>query len=247
MAGISEEMTAALSRERPALTHTSTAGRVTDILRTHITQGLLPPGTRLSEEAIGRALGVSRNTLREAFALLCHERLAVHHMNRGIFVPTLTRADVSDIYTLRRQVEGGAARLADTADPAARQAVCDAVDSAEAYAAAGQWLDVRTEDLRFHQAIAGLVGSSRVDELMRRALAELRLIFYAMDSPEQFHRPYLERNRSIAESIMHGDGETAERDLLRYLVDAEAQILAAYNVPELAAAGPSEVIRGAAV
>jgi DNA-binding GntR family transcriptional regulator len=210
-------------------------------LRTHITQGLFPPGTRLSEETIGRALGVSRNTLREAFALLCHERLAIHHMNRGIFVPTLTREDVSDIYTLRRMVEGGAARLAGTADPAARQAVCDAVDSAEAYAAAGQWLDVRTEDLRFHQAVTGLVGSSRVDELMRRALAELRLIFYAMDSPEQFHRPYLERNRSIAESIMRGDGETAERDLLRYLVDAEAQILAAYNVPEFSAAGHDEV------
>jgi DNA-binding GntR family transcriptional regulator len=58
----------------------------------------------------------------------------------------------------------------------------------------------------------------------------LRLIFYAMDSPEQFHRPYLERNRSIAESIMRGDGETAERELLHYLADAERQILAAYNV-----------------
>jgi DNA-binding GntR family transcriptional regulator len=241
VAGISEEMAAALSRERPALTHASTAGRVTDILRTHITQGLLPPGTRLSEEAIGRALGVSRNTLREAFALLSHERLAVHHMNRGMFVPTLTREDVSEIYTLRRLVEGGAARLAGTAGPAARQAVSDAVDSAEAYAAAGQWLDVRTADLRFHQAIAGLVGSSRVDELMRRALAELRLIFYAMESPEEFHRPYLERNRSIAESVMRGDGETAERELLRYLTDAEAQILAAYNVPALDADGHSEV------
>jgi DNA-binding GntR family transcriptional regulator len=241
VAGISEEMAAALSRERPALTHASTAGRVTDILRTHITQGLLPPGTRLSEEAIGRALGVSRNTLREAFALLSHERLAVHHMNRGMFVPTLTREDVSEVYTLRRLVEGGAARLAGTAGPAARQAVSDAVDSAEAYAAAGQWLDVRTADLRFHQAIAGLVGSSRVDELMRRALAELRLIFYAMESPEEFHRPYLERNRSIAESVMRGDGETAERELLRYLTDAEAQILAAYNVPALAADGHSEV------
>lgn len=241
MAGISEEMAAALSRERPALTHASTAGRVTDILRTHITQGLLPPGTRLSEEAIGRALGVSRNTLREAFALLSHERLAVHHMNRGVFVPTLTREDVSEIYTLRRLVEGGAARLAGTAAPAARQAVSDAVDSAEAYAAAGQWLDVRTADLRFHQAIAGLVGSSRVDELMRRALAELRLIFHVMESPEEFHRPYLERNRSIAESVMRGDGETAERELLRYLTDAEAQILAAYNVPAPAADGHREV------
>jgi DNA-binding GntR family transcriptional regulator len=241
VAGISEEMASALSRERPALTHASTASRVTDILRTHITQGLLPPGTRLSEEAIGRALGVSRNTLREAFALLSHERLAVHHMNRGMCVPTLPREAVTEIYTLRRLVEGGAARLAGTADPAARQAVGDAVDSAEAYAAAGQWLDVRTADLRFHQAIAGLVRSSRVDELMRRALAELRLIFYAMESPEEFHRPYLERNRSIAESVMRGDGETAERELLRYLIDAEAQILAAYNVPALAADGRSEV------
>lgn len=236
MAGISEEMAAALGRERPALTHASTAGRVTDILRTHITQGLFPPGTRLSEETIGRALGVSRNTLREAFALLCHERLAVHHMNRGIFVPTLTREDVSGIYTLRRLIEGGAARMAGTAGRTARQAVCDAVDSAEAHAAAGQWLDVRTQDLRFHQAVAGLAGSSRVDELMRRALTELRLIFHVMEPPEQFHRPYLERNRSIADSIMRGDGESAERDLLGYLADAEAQILAAYDAPSLATA-----------
>jgi DNA-binding GntR family transcriptional regulator len=238
VAGISEEMATALSQERPALDHASTAGRVTDILRTHITQGLLPPGTRLSEEAIGRALGVSRNTLREAFALLSHERLAVHHMNRGVFVPTLTREDVSDIYALRRLVEGGAARQAGMADPAARQAVCDAVDSAEACAAAGQWLDVRTEDLRFHQAIAGLAGSSRVDELMRRALAELRLIFHVMESPEDFHRPYLKRNRIIADSVMRADGERAERELLHYLTDAETQILARYNGPAPAADWP---------
>jgi DNA-binding GntR family transcriptional regulator len=226
-------MAAALSRERPALTHASTAGRVTDILRTHITEGLFPPGMRLSEEAIGRALGVSRNTLREAFALLCHERLAIHHMNRGIFVPTLTREDVSEIYTVRRMVEGSAARMAGTASPQARKAVSDVVDSAEAHAAAGRWLDVRTEDLRFHQAVAGLAGSTRVDELMGRALAELRLVFHAMEQPEQFHRPYLERNRSIADSIMRGDGETAERDMLSYLADAEAQILAAYETPAL--------------
>lgn len=244
--GINEEMAATLSRERPSLTHASTAGRVSDILRTHITDGLFPPGMRLSEEVIGRALGVSRNTLREAFALLCHERLAVHHMNRGIFVPVLTRQDVADIYTLRRLVEGSAAQLAGTADMSARQAVSDAVDSAETYAARGQWLAVRTEDLRFHQAVAALAGSSRVNELMRRALAELRLIFHVMDSPEQFHRPYLTRNRLIAESIMRGDGDAAQRELLGYLADAERQILAAYDVPPvLAGQHPRDVRLGA--
>ncbi len=234
--GITAEMAGALTRERPALTRAGTAARVTDILRTHIMEGLFPPGTRLPEEVIGRALGVSRNTLREAFALLCHERLVVHQMNRGIFVQVLTREDVADIYALRRVIEGGAARLAGTADLTLRLAVSDAVESAEISALAGRWLEVRTADLRFHQAITTLAGSSRVDELMRRALAELRLIFHVMDSPEQFHRPYLARNAAIAESILRGDGERAERDLLDYLADAEHQILAAYDVPALAAA-----------
>jgi hypothetical protein len=40
---------------------------------------------------------------------------------------------------------------------------------------------------------------------------------------------------------MRGDGKSAERDLLRYLADAEAQILASYNVPALAADGHSGV------
>jgi DNA-binding GntR family transcriptional regulator len=230
-AGITEDMVSALARDRTGLVHASTADRVTELLRTHIMEGLFPPGTRLSEEAIGQALGVSRNTLREAFRLLCHERLAVHEMNRGIFVPVLTSADVADIYKLRRLIEGGAARLAAAAPMTARLAVRATVESGETAAAAGRWFEVRTDDLRFHQAIAALAGSPRTDELMRRALAELRLIFHVMADPEQFHAPYLERNRIIADVIVRGDGRRAEAELLSYLTDAERQILAVYQVP----------------
>ena len=229
--GITEEMASALAHDRSGLVPASTADRVTELLRTHIMEGLFPPGTRLSEEVIGQALGVSRNTLREAFRLLCHERLAVHQMNRGIFVPVLTREDVTDIYALRRLIEGGAARLAGASAMAARLAVRAAVEAAETAAAAGRWFEVRTADLHFHQAIAALAGSPRVDDLMRRALAELRLIFHVMADPEQFHAPYLERNRVIAESIMLGHGETAEKELIGYLGDAERQILDAYGSP----------------
>src|SRR5246127_2337758 len=130
-AGITEDMVSALARDRSGLVHASTADRVTELLRTHIMEGLFPPGTRLSEETIGQALGVSRNTLREAFRLLCHERLAVHEMNRGIFVPVLTSADVADIYKLRRLIEGGAARLAGAAPMTARLAVRATVESAQ--------------------------------------------------------------------------------------------------------------------
>jgi DNA-binding GntR family transcriptional regulator len=228
-AGITEEMAAQLAQDRPGLVHASTADRVADLLRTHIMEGLFPPGTRLSEELIGQSLGVSRNTLREAFRLLSHERLAVHQMNRGIFVPVLTREDVIDLYSLRRLVEGGAARLATAARSSLRLAVVVAVEDAEEAVAARHWGEVRTADLRFHLAIAALAGSPRVDELMRRALAELRLVFHAMTDPEQFHEPFVARNRVIAELVVSGDGETAEKELLDYLSDAERQILDVYG------------------
>lgn len=99
------EQLAGLADDRALLGRTSTAERVSDILRSRIAEGYFAPGARLSEDSIGGALGVSRNTLREAFRLLTHERLLVHELNRGVFVRVLTVEDVEDIYRTRRLVE----------------------------------------------------------------------------------------------------------------------------------------------
>ena len=93
---------AALETGRRDLARTSTAERVADVLRERITDGSLAPGTRLPEDAVGSALGVSRNTLREAFRLLAHERLVVVEFNRGAFVRRLTVDEVVDLYLARR-------------------------------------------------------------------------------------------------------------------------------------------------
>jgi DNA-binding GntR family transcriptional regulator len=230
--GVTQGMVARLERDRPLLAQIGTADRVASLLRDNIMEGVFPPGTRLSEEAIGQALGVSRNTLREAFRLLCHERLAVHELNRGIFVPVLTSEDVVDLYRLRRLVEGGAARMAGSAPAAARQAVVAVVADAEKASADGDWEAVRSADLHFHQAVAALAGSPRVDELMRRALAELRLVFHVMTDPERFHHPFVARNKVIAQLIDRRDGAAAEKELLAYLEDAERQLLAAYGAAQ---------------
>ncbi|MGH9068098.1 MAG: GntR family transcriptional regulator, partial [Acidimicrobiales bacterium] len=68
----------------------------------------------------------------------------------------------------------------------------------------------------------------RVDEMMRRVLAELRLVFHVMGDPERFHAPYLDRNHEIAGLLERGEGAAAEQALLTYLDDAEAQLLNAY-------------------
>ncbi|MFC3994432.1 GntR family transcriptional regulator [Nocardiopsis sediminis] len=211
------------------LERSSTAERVADRLREYVIKGALPPGTRLSEEKIGRRLGVSRNTLREAFRLLGHERLLVHEFNRGVFVAHPGLADVVDLFRVRRSLELAALRGAAGAPPAAVDAVGAAVAAGTAAYDRGDWWGLGTANMHFHQAVAGLSGSPRIDEIMRQILAELRLVFHVMADPHTYHVPYLELNRSIYEELAAGRPAAAEARLADYLDTAEKQLVQAFT------------------
>ncbi|WP_199853277.1 MULTISPECIES: GntR family transcriptional regulator [unclassified Plantactinospora] len=229
---------AKLQDDRSLITRASTAQRVAEILRARITEGALLPGTRLSEEMIGAALGVSRNTLRESFRLLMHERLVVHELNRGVFVRVLDVQDVVDIYRVRRVLECAAVSNARNSPAEAMDAIEAALVEGEQAAAQQRWFDVGTANMQFHQAIAGLAGSPRIEEIMRQALAEIRLAFHVMAAPQTFHQPYLDRHRELLELIRGGEVERAHAVLDDYLRTAERQLVDAYvdGVPESVAA-----------
>jgi DNA-binding GntR family transcriptional regulator len=219
---------AVLAGDRALLGRSSTADRVADILRTRISEGYLPPGSKLSEDAIGGALGISRNTLREAFRLLTHERLLVHELNRGVFVRMLTVQDVTDIYQVRRIIECAAVRGLG-APPYDLGHAEAAVAEGEKAAKEGAWRDLGTANIHFHHAVVALARSRRLDDLMRGILAELRLVFHAMDNPRGFHEPYLERNREILSALRAADRAKAELLLAAYLDDAEQQLIERYS------------------
>lgn len=216
-----------LAADRALLGRTSTAERVAAILRERIAQGLFRPGVRLSEERIGGALGVSRNTLREAFRLLTHERLLVHRLNRGTFVRVLEVADLVDIYRVRRLVECAALRGLGQ-PPFPLDGLRAALREGQESAARDDWAGCATANIHFHQAVAGLAQSARTDDLMRGVLAELRLAFHVMDDPQRFHEPYLTRNRELLGTLEGGDALGAERMLGFYLEDSRRQLIEAY-------------------
>lgn len=216
-----------LAADRALLSRTSTAERVAAILRSRIIEGYFPPGTRLAEDAIGTALGVSRNTLREAFRLLSHERLLTHELNRGMFVRTLTVDDVVDLYRVRRLVECGVIRTVTGPHPGLA-AVAAAVADGEEALRGREWQALGTANITFHRALVALAGSPRADELMSGLLAELRLVFHVMADPRRFHEPYLARNRDILRLLERGDGPGAAEALDDYLHDAEDQLVRAY-------------------
>ncbi|MGW1053816.1 GntR family transcriptional regulator [Streptomyces sp. NPDC002586] len=224
---MAEQLTA-LADDRALLGRTSTAERVSDILRTRIADGYFPPGTRLSEDGIGGALGVSRNTLREAFRLLTHERLLVHELNRGVFVRVLTVEDVEDIYRTRALVECAVVR--GLGEPPYRlEGVAAAVVEGEAATAGNDWKTLGTANIHFHRELVALAGSERTDELMRSVFAELRLAFHVVDDPRRLHEPYLARNREILRALQAGDKSAAERLLKTYLTDSLERVVEVYR------------------
>ncbi|MDQ0989725.1 GntR family transcriptional regulator [Streptomyces sp. V3I7] len=217
-----------LSDDRALLGRTSTAERVSDILRSRIAEGYFPPGTRLSEDSIGGALGVSRNTLREAFRLLTHERLLVHELNRGVFVRVLTVEDVEDIYRTRTLVECAVVRALGE-PPYAVRGLAAAVTEGQLATVENDWKALGTANIHFHRELVALAGSERTDELMRSVFAELRLAFHVVDDPRRLHEPYLARNRQILQALQAGDSREAERLLDTYLADSLERVVEVYR------------------
>ncbi len=217
----------AVAAEVAGFDRSSTAERVADVLRRRITDGDLPPGSRLSEEQLVQVLRVSRNTLRESFRLLTHEGLLVHQLHRGVFVRVLDEDDLVDLYRLRRAVECAVVRSLPPLEPGALRPLVDDVRAAERAAQDGDWRAVGTANMRFHSHLVGLAGSRRLDEVTARLLAELRLAFSAVESPAELHAPYVARNRALLALLEAGEVERAAGELDSYLDDSLAELLTA--------------------
>ena len=227
-AGAEAAAYSALAAQRGQLDRASRSEQIADIVRRSILDGTFAPGTRLSEPDICAALGVSRNTLREAFRTLVEDRLATHELNRGVFVRIPSASDVADLYSCRRVVERAALR--DLRSDTDLSGLADALHSADAAAREEDWTGVGSADIAFHRAIASLNHSVRLDQLMGNVWNELRLVFHVMADPHRFHEPHLERNHRIYEAAQNGGAGEAEQLLTAYLADAERQIVNAYPV-----------------
>ncbi|WP_170185552.1 GntR family transcriptional regulator [Lapillicoccus jejuensis] len=215
---------------------------VVDRLRQSVLDGLRRPGDRLDETRLGRELGVSRNTLREAFRVLAHEHLLEHRPHRGVFVRRLGAREARDVYATRRLLECGALREAAVraaevaADPVRAQRlhaewvpvladVGGAVAAGEEARATGEWEAVGTANGRFHLALARLAGNDVVDRTLRGLLTEMRLLFVDVAGARAVHEPYLEDNARIAALVAAGELVRAAVVLEEYLLRAERHLV----------------------
>ena len=211
----------------PALApRASTAEHAAEVLRLQIAQGRLRPGTRLREEQVSAAFAISRNTVREAFRLLSHERLVDHTLHRGVHVRTVGPDDIRSMYL---HPSPGRAAGRGRRDRGRRHAGrhCDGSSTRRAAAAAsGDWDALGTADIEFHRVLMSacrsphLVGDVRAAP--RRAAPGLPAAAGRPGPARAVRRPQPAPGRLLDA----GDRDGARAELEDYLAAAERHLLA---------------------
>ncbi|TFB53267.1 GntR family transcriptional regulator [Cryobacterium tagatosivorans] len=219
-----EDILAELRLQREGARHAETGMWVASVLRERIAAGQLAPGSKLSEEALGEALGVSRNTLREAFSALAAEHVVTRIPNRGVYVARPSADDIREIYRVRRYLEPAALAWSPATDVTPLRL---AVERSRAAREAGSVTGMADANQAFHAGVVELAGSERLTLLMKQVLAEMRLVFHSMAADPVFHAPYVEDNARIVELLGAGQRAEAAELMADYLRRAEAQLLAA--------------------
>lgn len=209
------------ARARVRMRVPSVAERVAEELRYQLAEGFLVPGAKLTEATIAEDLGVSRNTVREAFAELASERLLIRQPNRGVYVATLEAGDIHDVYTVRRAIEVSSIRAGGSPERIA--AVRAAVEEGKRAAAANDNDGLGSANQHFHGSIVALAESSRLNTIMKQVLAEMRLYFHKATVNAHFYSDWLEENEKICSALENGELEKAGDLLLAYLNRSEQQ------------------------
>ena len=97
-----------------AISHPSLKDAAAAYLREQILTGRLKPGTKIDQDEISEALGMSRLPVREALIELAQESLIDAVPRRGAFVASLERADIIDHYRIFGLIAGLAGSRAAT-------------------------------------------------------------------------------------------------------------------------------------
>lgn len=179
-------------------------------LREAIVDGLLLPGTRITEARLSTDLGLSRATVRAALQQLQNEGLTRLKPYSGWLVVPLGVDDVREIYTLRASLERLAGRIVAEAPSAGREtALGKAMAVLEQACAKGNALKVAEADFGLHRTIVSLTGHNRLTALYETLAPQIRLYMRAIHRVFPEPGMIVDQHRAIVDAILGGDVDRA--------------------------------------
>jgi DNA-binding GntR family transcriptional regulator len=186
-----------------------------DLILDAIDSGTYRPGDRLVESELADRFGVSRTPIREALQRLETQSMLTR-TGRSLIVASLDHNQMAELYVVRAELEGLAARLAaQHASPEEVRVLKKMVE--QDHALVDDPTRLARANRRFHKQIH-LASHNRylIDQLdlVHRSMALLATTSLAADGRGQ---AALDEHRAIVDAIEAHDGEAASGALKRHL------------------------------
>jgi DNA-binding GntR family transcriptional regulator len=196
----------------------------------------LPPGTKLIEEKLASAFGVSRTRIRPVLVRLANEQIVTLTPNRGAMVAQPTEKEAREVFEVRRMIESTlvecfVARATD--EDVATLAACIADE--EAARAAGDTRRAVRMSGEFHLHIARVSDHQTLGRVLRELVSRTSLILMTYGEPAGRARSDASAcscrdHRALLGAIRLRDRRAAARLMQEHLMQIEAQLN--FSVPE---------------
>jgi DNA-binding GntR family transcriptional regulator len=218
---------------------TSIGDEIAFRLEADILDGAYQPGTHLLQADICARFGVSRTPVREAFLKLQAQNLVELIPNKGARVRVPTLSELTEVYSVRAELEGYAASLAatkcspdtfaalDFAQSQLETVVLKLGDPTEQRASESF---INSQMTRFNEEFHSVIRDAAGNQLLDRMIADLQkhfpkdYVWKATATIEQINAINVTEHRAIAETLRQNDPAGA-RSAMTAHVEHAAEIL----------------------
>ena len=190
----------------------------------------LPPGTKLVEDKLASAFGVSRTRVRPVLVRLANEQVVTLIPNRGATIAQPSEQEAREVFEARRLIEPTLVELfiakADKAD-IKRLKAC--IDDEEAARRAGDIRRAIRLSGDFHLHIAERAGHQTLGRILRELTSRTSLILMTYSSAHAREREEAtacgcREHRALLDAIRLGDAREAGRRMRDHLTRLETEL-----------------------
>ncbi len=191
----------------------------------------LPPGTKLVEDKLASAFGVSRTRVRPVLVRLANEQVVTLTPNRGATVAEPTEQEAREVFEVRRLIEPRLVELfvqrASDKDVACLRRLI--ADEEAARAANDVRRAVRLSG-EFHLFIAERSGHQTLGRVLRELVSRTSLVLMTFSPPiaserEQAAACGCREHQALIDAIRLRDGKEAMRRMRDHLARIEKQLV----------------------
>ena len=197
----------------------------------------LPPGTRLVEDKLAAAFGVSRTRIRPVLARLASERLVTLIPNRGAVIAEPTPQEAQEVFEARCLIEPTLVERflvrASDGDIAGLRGLIEAEEAARAQGDLQRAIRLSGE---FHLRIAAVSGQATLGRILRELVSRTSLILMAYGPSGGAPRQHAaacgcDEHRALLQAIRLRIAPEATRLMREHLQRIEASLVFPTDAP----------------